>query len=115
MDEIIIAYKLFRVRKDGTIGPLFINRKLVVTPGEWMEAESHPTKGFAVRPGWHCTLAPVAPHLKTDLKSGETRKWYRVEVQGITKFQRPPSQGGTWVLAQRLRVVEEVNVRMRIM
>lgn len=34
MVETIIAYKLFRVRKDGTIGPLFINRKLVVVPGE---------------------------------------------------------------------------------
>lgn len=49
----ITAYKLFRVGKDGTIGPLFINRKLVVVPGQWMEAESHPTKGFALRPGWH--------------------------------------------------------------
>lgn len=110
MTETIVAYKLFRVRKDGTIGPLFINRKLVVAPGEWMEAECHPTKGFALRPGWHCTLAPVAPHLSTNLKSGEVRKWYKVEVQGITTFQRPESQGGTWVLAERLRVVEEVNV-----
>lgn len=110
MDKTIIAYKLFRVRKDGTIGPLFINRPLVVVPGERMEAESHPTKGFALRPGGHCTLAPVAPHLKTDLKSGEIRKWYKVEVQGITTFQRPESQGGTWVLAKRLRVVEEIDV-----
>mgnify|MGYP007092276522 FL=1 len=104
----MIAYKLFRLRRDGTIGPLFINRKLVVAPGVWMEAESHPTRGFAVRPGWHCTLVPVAPHLKTDLKSGEIRKWFKVEVEGITKFQRPESQGGTWVLAKRLRVLEGV-------
>lgn len=60
MTDIIVAYKLFRVRKDGTIGPLFINRPLVVVPGQWMEAESHPTKGFALRPGGHCTLVPVA-------------------------------------------------------
>lgn len=103
-----VAYKLFRVRRNGTIGPLFINRPLVVVPGEWMEAENHPTKGFAVRPGWHCTLVPVAPHLKTDLKSGEIRRWFKVEVEGITTFQRPESQGGTWVLAKRLRVLEEV-------
>lgn len=110
MADVTTAYKLFRVRKDGTIGPLFINRTLVVLAGQWMEAEYHPTKGFALRPGWHCTLEPVAPHLKTTLKSGEIRKWYKVEVQGITKFQRPESQGGTWILAKRLKVVEEVNV-----
>ncbi|UTC25469.1 hypothetical protein P7_279 [Pectobacterium phage vB_PcaM_P7_Pc] len=52
----------------------------------------------------------MAPHLSTNLKSGEVRKWFKVGVQGITTFQRPESQGGTWVLAERLRVVEEVNV-----
>ncbi|QUL77243.1 hypothetical protein A71_89 [Escherichia phage A7_1] len=109
MKKSIVAYKLFRVRKDGTIGPLFINRSLVVEKNKWMEAENHPTRGFSVRPGWHCTLKPEAPHLKTNLKSGEIRKWFKVEVQGIVNFQRPESQGGTWVLAERLRVLEEVS------
>jgi hypothetical protein len=103
----IKAYKLFRVRKDGTIGPLFINRKLVIEPDVWMEAENHPTRGFAVRPGWHCTLKPHAPHLSMNLKSGEVRKWYEVEVEGIEMFNRPESQGGTWVLAKRLRVIKK--------
>lgn len=109
MKDKIIAYKLFRVRKDGTIGPLFINRKLVVESGKWMDAENHPTRGFAIRPGWHCTLKPEAPHLSMDLKSGEVRKWYKVEVEGTEKFQRPESQGGTWILAKRLRVIEQVD------
>lgn len=108
MSASTIAYKLFRCRSDGTIGPLFINRGLVITPGIWMEAESHPTRGFSLRPGWHCTLKPEAPHLSMNLKSGEIRKWFKVEVQGTSKFHRPESQGGTWVLAQRLRVLEEV-------
>ena len=54
----ITAYKLFRVRKDGTLGPLFINRRQVVPIGEWLTAEEHRTKGFAFRPGWHCTARP---------------------------------------------------------
>lgn len=110
MGDVTIAYKLFRERKDGTLGPLFINRKLVVEPNKWMDAECHPTKGFAVRPGWHCTLFTVAPHLKTEWKSGEIRKWFKVEVSGITTFQRPGSQGGTWVLAEKLKVLEEFYV-----
>lgn len=98
--DTITGYKLFRVRKDKTIGPLFINARQVITPGVWMDAEDHPTKGFAHRPGWHATLKPVAPHL-----SEKGRVWFRVEMQDTRKFNRPQSQGGTWVLANRLKVI----------
>lgn len=94
------AYKLFRLRKDGTLGPLFINARLRVPVGEWMPAEDHPTKGFAHRPGWHATLEPVAPHL-----SEKGRVWCEVTLGGtVRRFERPESQGGTWVLADALRV-----------
>ena len=73
----IKAFKLFRTRKDGTLGPLFINMRLRIEPGAWYEAEDHPTKGFAHRPGWHCGDTPEAPHL-----SEEGRVWYEVEIEG---------------------------------
>jgi len=41
----MIAYKLMRLRKDGTLGSLFINKKKVYPIGEWLEAEFIPTKG----------------------------------------------------------------------
>ena len=94
------GYKLFRVRKDGTIGPLFINQRQRINVGEWMDAEDHPTKGYAHRPGWHATLEPVAPHL-----CERGRVWCEVRMTGIRRFKRPQSQGGTWVLANRLKVV----------
>lgn len=105
----MIAYKLFRERKDGTLGPLFINRGQVIEPGVWLDAEPHLTRGFAFRPGWHCTERPVAPHLKLELKSGEKRVWCKVEVQGGVKYSRPESQGGTWVLASKLLLLERLN------
>ena len=37
--ETIRGWKLFRQRKDGTIGPLFINARLRIESGRWMEAE----------------------------------------------------------------------------
>ena len=58
------AYKLLRIKKDGKLYPLFINKTVATPIGEWMEAECHPTKGFAIRQGWHCCFQPVAPHLK---------------------------------------------------
>lgn len=97
----IIAYKLMRRRKDGTLGPLFINRVQRVPMNKWLAAEDHKTKGYKHRPGWHCTLIPVAPHLKLM----EDRVWCEVHVRGVTRLTRPTSQGGEWLLAGGMKVV----------
>ncbi len=97
------AYKLIRKMKDGSLSPLFINKKSRIPVGVWMDAELNPTKGFAVRKGWHCTLTPEAPHL-----SKKNRVWIEVEVDDFEYFKRPESQGGTWVLAQRMQIVKEL-------
>lgn len=98
----MIAYKLLRLRKDGTLAPLFINRKQIIPIGKWLIAEDPPTKGYAHRKGWHCTLKPVAPHL-----TNKGRVWYKVEIKSTELYNRPESQGGTWVLAQRMKVLEK--------
>jgi hypothetical protein len=95
----MIAYKLIRKMKDGSLSPLFINKKMRIPIGVWLEAENHPTNGFAVRKGWHCTLKPIAPHL-----SKKGRVWVEVEIKDTKKYNRPESQGGTWVLAQKMKV-----------
>lgn len=96
----LIGYKLFRVRKDGSLGPLFINRRLKIQLRVWLRAESHPTPGFAVRPGWHVRAEPKAPHLS---KVG--RQWFKVEIEGWTEHLRPEAQGGLWYTAKRMRVL----------
>jgi hypothetical protein len=105
MDEIVIGFKMFRQRPDGTLGPLFINRRQAIEINEFLPAEDHKTKGYAHRPGWHATLKPEAPHLKLDAKSGK-RVWARVALRDITRYDRPESQGGTWLLAKELMVLE---------
>jgi hypothetical protein len=103
----MIAYKLMRRRKDGTLGPLFINRKSKVPVGEWLEAEDHPTKGYAHRPGWHCTFTPWAPHLKRkDGSFAPDRVWAVIEVEDFHSYSRPESQGGSWILARRIKVFD---------
>lgn len=99
----MIVYKLFRL-KEGKLFPLFINRQVETKVGEWLAAECYPTKGFAVRQGWHCCITPFAPHLKTELASGEKRVWVECVALECEKYQRPESQGGEWVLAQLLKV-----------
>jgi hypothetical protein len=98
------SFKLLRVRKDGSLGPLFINRKQVIPVGEWLMAEEYPTKGFAFRPGWHTTHAPYAPHL-----SMKNRRWFEVEIKGEKIFQRSEKFGGTWLISKWMKVVEPVD------
>jgi len=98
----IRAYKLFRVLKDGNITPLFINKKQRLVIGEWLIAESHPTKGYKYRPHWHCTSQPIAPHL-----SMKNRCWYEVEIENHTEFDRPEHQGGLWYLANKMKIIKK--------
>jgi len=97
------AYKLFRKMKDGQLAPLFINKTSRIPLNEWIDAENHPTKGFAVRQGWHCCLVKSAPHL-----SEKGRVWAEVEVEDFEYYNRPESQGGTWVLAQKMKLIKEL-------
>ena len=97
----MIAYKLFRVRKDGSLGPLFIWRRGRILVGRWLRAMPHRTPGYAFRPGWHCCSKPVAPHL-----SKKGRRWYTVEIGGhFEEHPRPQSQGGMWYVARFIKVI----------
>jgi hypothetical protein len=85
--------------KDGSIAPLFINKKLRLKSDTWYEAEEHRTPGFAFRPGWHCCSEPIAPHL-----SEKNRVWKEVEIEDFIEIKRPESQG-KWLLASRMKVL----------
>jgi hypothetical protein len=97
------AFKLMRVRRDGSLGPLFINRSQRIPLGWPIEAEAHRTKGFTFRPGWHCCSRPYAPHL-----SERGRRWYAIEIENWEEHVRPKAQGGLWFTAQVMRVVAPV-------
>ena len=59
------GYKLFEMRDDGKLFPLFIGKTTETPMSEWVMAEiimEH--NGFAHRPGWHIgALIPSAPWL----------------------------------------------------
>lgn len=101
-NDFAVAYKLLRLRRDGTLGPLFINRRQVIEPGTWLEAEDHPTKGYAHRPGWHACEKPVAPHL-----SPCGRVWRKVAIRDYVELKRPASQGARWFLAKQMMVLQD--------
>lgn len=102
------AYKLISKLKSGQLRPLFIGKTITdYTPGNgWLQAMDVPTKGYAHRPGFHCLFQPVAPHLK----QGDNRTWVKVEIEDYEVFERPESQGGKWLLAQKMRVLKEIII-----
>ena len=100
----MIAYKLMRI-KEGRLYPLFITRNEEILQNTWLEAKFNPTKGFKARYGWHCTFTPYAPHLKEVLASGEKRVWVCIEVEQYVTYKRPESQGGAWILSDKMKVL----------
>ena len=99
----IKAYKLFRVRKDGSLGSLFFAASDRIPVGKWMDAKPIHKNGFAFRPGWHSVPKPNAPHLST-----KGRQWFKVELQGVVNHQKPVAQGGLWYTAKRMKVCGSV-------
>ena len=82
------GFKLFEMRNDGKLFPLFIGKNEETLMNEWVKAEiveHHP--GFAHRPGWHIgTGVPSAPWLMSadgtyQSQRGKkfTRVWCEVE------------------------------------
>lgn len=59
------GFKMFEQdKRDGRLYPLFIGKYKPLSLGTWTKAENIPTKGYAVRPGWHIlTGLPFAPQL----------------------------------------------------
>lgn len=77
------GYKLFEMRDDGKLFPLFIGKTKETPVNEWVPAEiimEH--KGFSHRPGWHIgTAMPTAPWLMSadgTYKSQRGKKFKRV-------------------------------------
>lgn len=68
----------------------------------WMQNHIQ-LKDFLLEKGGHCTLKPVAPHL-----SIKNRVWIEVVVDDFEYYNRPESQGGTWVLAQKMKILKEL-------
>jgi hypothetical protein len=87
------------MRKNGTLGSLFINKKAVVPVNVWILAKDCKSPGYAHRPGWHVLARPVAPHL-----SKKGRVWASVTIMDYRPFKRPSSQGGLWYLANKMKV-----------
>lgn len=107
--DAIVAYKLLRKKKNGSLGSLFIGRSLDLEIGKVYIAEGIKKKGYQYNPGWHCLRFPHAPHLKAKLANGENRVWAKVIISDYEKRKRSKSYGGDWYLARKMKIVKIIG------
>ena len=43
------------------------------------------------------------------LANGEQRVWVECEVEDFESYNRPESQGGSWILAQKMKIEREIT------
>jgi len=100
--EIKTGYKLFEMRKDGKLFPLFIGKKKETQMNKWIPAEiimEH--KGFSHRPGWHIgATMPSAPWL--------------LSADGTYKSQRGKRFKRVWCEVQYAADVDYTDTVMRL-
>lgn len=134
--KIMTGYKLFEMRDDKKLFPLFIGKTKETPMNEWVMAEGIPTKGFATRFGWHIGRdLPSAVHLMSHdgtYRSQRGKRFRRVwaEVQYCADIDyteealktkkkcfdnRLPDNGfylfkennnAVWIIADRIRVTK---------
>ena len=138
------GFKLFEMRDDGKLFPLFIGKTKETPMNEWVKGEIIPTNKFSVRPGWHLgTRLPSAPWLmgfdgtyKSQRGKRFRRVWCEVEyvadidytdvVQGLPKkcfTDRLPDNGfynfresgnRLWVIADRIKITRIMEENERM-
>ena len=54
-------------------------------------------------------LKAKTDEFKMRLANGEQRVWVECEVEDYDTYNRPESQGGTWILAQRMKINRELT------
>ena len=137
------GYKLFEMRDDNKLFPLFIGKTKETPMNEWIMAEGIPTKGFAPRFGWHIGKdLPSAVHLMSydgTYKSQRGKHFRRVwaEVQYCADVDyteealktkkkcftdKLPTNGfylfkennnAVWIIADRIRVTKILSENER--
>ena len=138
-----IGYKLFEMdKRDGKLYPLFIGKTEPTKMNTWIKAEHIPTKGFAVRSGWHLSAnLPSAPHLigadgtyKSKRGKNFKRVWCVVEYNDSYDYtslaETEPnkcfvsmpcngfyrfkeSNGSHWIISSDIKVIKVLTERER--
>lgn len=102
----MVAFKLVRVREDGSLGSLFVRRSRRLPVGKWIKADLkvRPRDRVAgggvlkLRPGWHAAEKPALAHLT---RTG--RAVFKVRLRKNVKRHIGPQ--GVWYTADEMYIM----------
>jgi len=116
------AYKLFRI-KNGVLFPLYVNASTPTPLGEWLPATSGEMTNdgkvksklgkLAYRPGWHCSLYPIATHIGAKANPKDSKPsfrpndqvWAEVEIEDSIDYQPIADQQGKHARDKQLKYI----------
>lgn len=119
----IIAYKLFRIKKDGKLYPLYVDANEPVPIGIWIDAKEGQLTdtgkvksrlgSLAFRPGWHSGLYPIALHIGDKPNPGDSdpsyrpdnQVWVQVEIHSDIVWQNIANEQGTCARDKYLKFI----------
>ena len=104
------AYKMVRIRKDATLGPMFVGCEEVFPVGSWITAHTNYKRKLdkvysklgwlKFRPGFHFAELPYAPHIGIKDKDGvikwmhDDTVWVECEVSDEIDYTLEARQNG---------------------
>lgn len=126
------VYKMFDLHKDGTLGPLYVNRADRMPLNEWLEAKMGPAADethvksklgnlSSKHPGFHCTTVPFSDWIgkkqdgqlvrrvnnvwcECEIKGKEVKPdWFHIP-EGYYYFKTNSKQKDPWIIAKYLKI-----------
>ena len=103
-------YKIMRVRSDGMLYSIGVNRNKPYDIDEWYTAEHIVSRKYKTKKGFYGFEKPDNERYKTTLQRGDRRIWVECEVEDY-EFYHHVMDGATWVIAQRMRMIRALSDR----
>ena len=103
-------YKIMRVKTDGMLYPIGVNRYRSYNVGEWYDAEHIESRKYKTKKGFYGFEKPSSKRYKESLRRGEKRVWVECETEDCELYYHP-MDGETWMIAQRMKILRALSER----
>ena len=104
----MLMYKVMRVKSDGMLYSINVNRRKPYNIDEWVTAEYILTKHYHDKKGFYGFEKPDVTKYKYKLQRGERRVWVECEVSDYEIVYYAPDQVN-WVIAQKMKIIRALS------
>lgn len=104
----MLMYKVMRIKSDGMLYSVNVNRNKPYNIDEWVNAEYILTKHYHDRKGFYGFEKPDSKKYKDKLHRGDRRIWVECEVADYEIVYNAHDQVN-WVIAQKMKIIRALS------